>query len=109
MLYTLLALRDEILELGCKNGDLEFVKLMMKKFDCDPESKLFIAKSLHSVIINNYRTSRSEQKEVVLSLGCQAGDLEMVTIMVDKYHCDPNGEHEVVCNTASHRFEGSTI
>ncbi len=38
--FILTALRDEILELGCKNRDLEFVKLMMKKFDCDPESKL---------------------------------------------------------------------
>ncbi len=32
---------------------------------------------------------------MVLSLGCQAGDLEMVKIMIDKYQCDPNGEREV--------------
>lgn len=33
-------LKDEVLELGCKKGDLAFVKLMMNKFSCDPESEL---------------------------------------------------------------------
>ena len=35
--FPLTDVKDDILSLGCRKGDLDCVKMMISKYDCDPK------------------------------------------------------------------------
>ena len=39
---SLTDVKYEVLSLGCRKGDLEWVKMMINKYDCDPKGLWFI-------------------------------------------------------------------
>ena len=41
LIFFLADVKYEVLSLGCRKGDLECVKLMINKYDCDPKGLSF--------------------------------------------------------------------